>query len=206
MNETTDGGATNRPRRFSRLRTRRAALAAGAVVVLGAGFGAGVAQAALSAPAPVLGFCRQSGTGDIHQLWLTGEGGTCPTGWSELTAFPGTGGPAGPAGPAGPQGPVGPAGVSAIAAHSGVSHSAAGTAGNGVVIVSVTGMPAYSPTAARRTFVDVNSEVLAGGVTVSLGAPVASPGSTTWNYSATVAGQVAATPAQTVSVDVLAWS
>jgi hypothetical protein len=95
--------------------------------------------------------------------------------------------------------------VSTLARATGSAVTVAGTAGNGALVVHISGLPAFSATAVRRTLVDVNSEILAGGVTVTVGTPTASPGATTWNYPAVVAGQAVATPAQTVSVDVLAW-
>jgi hypothetical protein len=73
------------------------------------------------------------------------------------------------------------------------------------VVVSVAHLPGFSATQVARTFVNMRAELLASGVTATVGTPTASPGATTWNYPVTVAGQVAATPAQTIRLDILAW-
>lgn len=131
---------------------------------------------------------------NVKVFWTPGR--VCPTAHYGISdAFSGT---------PGPKGDKGDPGDSRIVMTSGSATTAAGTAGNGTLIVTVSGLPGFSATQVHRTFVDVNAELLAGGVTASVGTPTASPGATSWNYPVTVAGQVAATPAQTVRIDVLA--
>jgi hypothetical protein len=151
--------------------------------------------AAVAAPAvvpmhPVVCINAYDGHHTDRTFWTTVPGHSCPAGhyWASiLTADETT-----------------TSVDSRIVLTTGSVTSAAGVAGNGSLVISVPGMPPFSATQVRRTFTDVDGEVLSGGVTVAVGTPTSTPGGTTWNYPVTVAGQVAATPAQAVRLDVLA--
>lgn len=174
---------------------RRLSLTSAAVAATVAALAVPLALSA-SAAGPAHGVCRRAGTGALHDLWLT-PAGACPAGWSSF-ALSGT---AGPAGPAGPQGPTGD---SRLTLASGTRTLPAGIAANDTWAVTVSGMPPFSATQARRIFRDLNGEAIPSPVLASVGAPSAVAGATTWTFPVTVTGAAVATPVVTLRLDVLA--
>jgi hypothetical protein len=198
---------------FRRLSTRaRIALVAVVGVLMGAA-GVGVALTA-AASGPVLstterGLCIRSGTGEPRSLWLVAATHRCPdpywgpTNLKDAFGIESTG-TAGPAGPVGPAGPKGDPGDSRLMFSSGQVTVKAGEAGNGIHVVTVTGMPPFSTTQVKRTLVDFDGEALPPGVIATVNAPTAVAKSTSWNYTVTTSGAAIATPSYILRLDVIA--
>lgn len=193
-----------------RLSTRaRIALAATISVLMGA-VGVGVALTA-AASGPVLstterGLCIRSGTGEPRSLWLVAATHKCPDPYWGPASLKDAFGieSTGVIGPVGPAGPKGDPGDSRLTFSSGQVTVEAGTAGNGVHVVTVTGMPPFSATQVKRTLVDFDGEVLPPDVTATVNAPTAVAKSTSWNYTVTISGATVATPNYVLRLDVIA--
>jgi hypothetical protein len=82
----------------------------------------------------------------------------------------------------------------------------AGAAEGATAIVTVAGLPPYSATQARRTLLDVDSEILPSSVTVFVSSATAAPGATTWQYTVTIhrSAPSVAPPAFSVKLDLIA--
>jgi hypothetical protein len=202
------------------MRTRILRALAAAALAAGIGMTAVVATQASadstpSAAAEVLstterGLCVRVGTGAPQSLWLVAATHKCPSGYwgpatveqafgkAALAGIGGTGG-VGPAGPQGPKGDKGDPGDSRLVFAAGSKVVTA----NGDTSLTVSGLPAFSATQAKRTLADVNAEALPSGVTVKVGAPTAAAGGTTWTYPIAVTG-LAKDATATVRVDVIA--
>lgn len=194
-------------RKFStRARVGFAALVAAPVAVAGL-----VAANVANASGPVLstterGLCIKSGTGEPRSLWLVAATHKCPDPYwgpaslEDAFGIEGTGTP----GPAGPKGDKGDPGDSRLVFATGKATVAAGVAGNGPHVITISGMPQFSATQAKRSLADVNSELFPPDVKAVVSAPVAVAGSTTWSYTVTTSLAVVGTPSFVLSLDVIA--
>jgi hypothetical protein len=155
--------------------------------------------------APVLstterGLCIKQGTGEPRSLWLVAATHRCPAPfWGPTTLEVAFGKDALPV--------AGPAVDSRIVITSGKVDVAAGSvdkADGTARTVTVTGMPKYSETQARRVLVDVDGESLPTAVNATATLGSITPGSTTWTWTVTTKGGTASTTAYTLKLDVLA--
>lgn len=174
---------------------RRLSLASAAVAATVAALAVPLTLSATAA-GPSHAVCRRAGTGALHDLWLT-PAGACPAGWSAYAL-------SGSAGAPGPAGPKGDPGDSRLTLAAGSRTLPAGVAANETWAVTVSGMPPYSATQARRIFRDLNGEAIPAPMLASVGTPSAVAGATTWTFPVTVTGATVATPAVTLRLDVLA--